>query len=65
MSLQISNSSMNASVANVWYWFSLVNPHEFIAITMVYGGPIGVFGGFYGAGGIFAMFLNKILVIIT
>ena len=56
---------MYDSVANVWYWFDAVNTHEFIAITMVYGGQIGGFGGLCGAGGIFAMFLYKIIVIIT
>ena len=50
---------MNASVANVCYWFSVVNPHEFIAIMVVYGDPIGGFGGFCGAGDIFSMFLYK------
>ena len=56
---------MNASVANVWYWFAVFNPHEFIAITMVYGGPIGGFGEFCGAGGRFDMFLYKIILIIS
>ena len=65
MSFQLSNSSMNASAAKVWSWFSVVNPHELIAIAMVYGGPIGGFGGFCGAGGRVAMFLYKIIVIIT
>ena len=69
-SLQLSNSSMNASVANVCYWFAVVNPHEFIAITTVYGGPIGgpygvLIGGFNGVGGRFSMFLYKIIVIRT
>ena len=68
MYLQLSNSSMNASVAKVWSWFAVVNPHEFIAITTVYGYPIGgpyggLIGGFDGVGGIFAMFLYKIIVI--
>ena len=58
---------MNASVANVWSWFDVVNPHEFIAIKTVYGGPIGgpygqLIGEFDGVGGIFAMFLYKIIV---
>ena len=44
-----------------------MNPHEFIAITTVYGGPIGgpyggLIGGFDGVGGIFSMFLYKIIV---
>ena len=65
MSLQPSNSFMNASVANFSSWFYVANPHEFIAITMVYGVTIVGFGGLYGAGGIFAMFLYKIIVIIT
>ena len=65
MSLQLSNLSINASVEKVWSWFAVVNPHEFIAITMVYGGLIGGFGGFYGASGRFTMFLYKIIVIIT
>ena len=56
---------MNVSVENVWSWFYVVNPHEFIAIAMVYGGPIVGFGGFCGAGGRLAMFLYKIIVIIT
>ena len=70
MSLQLSNSSMNTSVANVWYWFAVVNTHKFIAITTVYGGPIGgpyggLIDGFDGFGGRFAMFVYKILVIRT
>ena len=70
MSLQLSNSSMNASVANVWSWFSAVNPHAFIAITAVYGGQIGgpyggLIGGFDAVDGGFAMFLYKIIVIRT
>ena len=36
-----------------------------MVITMVYGGPIGGFGGFCGAGGRFSMFLYKIIVIKT
>ena len=69
---------MNSLVADVWSCFAVVNPHEFIAITTVYGGPIGglyggliggpyggPIGGFDGVGGIFAMFLYKIIVIRT
>ena len=61
---------MNSSVANVWYWFAVINSHEFIAITSVYGGPIGgqyggPISGFDGVGGIFVMFLHKIIVIKT
>ena len=68
MFLQLSNSSMNASVENVWSWFSVVDTHEFIAITTVYGGPIGgmyggPIGGFNGVYVRFAMFLYKIIVI--
>ena len=70
MSLQISNSSMNASVENFWSWFAVINPHEFISITTVYGGPIGgpyggPIGGFDGVGGRFARFLYKTIVIRT
>ena len=59
---------MNASVAKVWFWFAVFNPHEFIAIMTVYGGPIGgpyggLIGGFDGVGGRFAIFLYKKLVI--
>ena len=63
MSLQLSNSSMNASVANVWSWFAVVNIHEFIATTTVYGSPIGGFNGLFGADGRFAMFMYKIILI--
>ena len=70
MSLQLSNLSMNASVAKVWFCFTVVNPHELIAIIRVYGGPIGgpyggLIGGFIGVSGRFAMFLYKIIVIRT
>ena len=55
---------MNASVAKIWSWFDVVNPHE---LMTVYGGPIGgpygqLIGEFDGVGGIFAMFLYKIIV---
>ena len=61
---------MNASVENIWYCFYVVNPHELIAITTVYVGPIGgTYGGLIvgldGIGGIFAMFLYKRIVIRT
>ena len=61
---------MNASVANNWYWFAVVNPHEFISIMTVYGGSIsgpygGLIGGFDGVGGRFVMFLYKTIVIKT
>ena len=70
MSLQLSNSSMNVSVANVWSWFVVFNLHEFTAITTVYGGPIGgmyggPIGGFNGVYVRFAMFLYNIIVIRT
>ena len=70
MSSQLSNSFMNESVANVLSCFAVVDPHELIAITTVYGGPIGGFdgvliGGFDGVGSRFAMFMYKIIVIRT